>query len=102
MDATRGCVALERGPIVHCLEQIDLPSGVEVDDLLVPAETRASAWDDGGLEISLLPRCEGGELYRSPAGAPRSDDRITVSTTPFSRWGNRGPGAMRIWLPREH
>ena len=102
VDATRGCVALERGPIVHCVEQIDLPSGVEVDDLLVPAETTASAKDDGGLEIALLHRCDGGELYRSADGAPRSDDRITVSTTPFSRWGNRGPGAMRIWLPREH
>ncbi|MGP9613860.1 glycoside hydrolase family 127 protein [Brachybacterium sp. AOP42-B2-9] len=105
VDATRGCVALERGPIVHCLEQVDLPNGIGVDDLVVPAEATASARDDGSLEISLLHRPDGGELYRSADGAhlPRPGEKqITVATTPFSRWGNRGSGAMRIWLPREH
>lgn len=102
VDATRGCVALERGPIVHCLEQVDLPSGIEIDDLVVPTDMTASAQADGSLEISLLHRPDDGGLYR-PAGDERpSEGRITITTTPFSRWGNRGSGAMRIWLPREH
>ena len=28
VDAVRGCVALERGPLVYCIETADLPSGV--------------------------------------------------------------------------
>ncbi|NEE00887.1 glycoside hydrolase family 127 protein [Phytoactinopolyspora halotolerans] len=33
VDAVRGCVALERGPVVYCVEQADLPPGVDLDDV---------------------------------------------------------------------
>src|SRR5690606_2439594 len=35
IDAVRGCVAVERGPVVLCLESVDLPAGVTVDDVRV-------------------------------------------------------------------
>ena len=31
VDAVRGCVALERGPLVYCLETVDLPPGVTLE-----------------------------------------------------------------------
>ena len=40
VDAIRGCVALERGPLVYCLEGADLPAGVELEDLLVARDRR--------------------------------------------------------------
>lgn len=102
VDATRGCVALERGPLIHCLEQVDMPDGIEVDDLLAPAGARVHAREDGTLELTLLHRPDGGALYRSaepaaPVGAAAHE--VTVRAPRFSRWGNRGPGAMRIWIP---
>ena len=33
IDAVRGCVALERGPVVYCLEEPDLPAGAELADV---------------------------------------------------------------------
>lgn len=103
VDALRGCIALERGPVVHCLEQVDMPEGVEVDDLIVPAGAEASVRDDGVLEVPVIHSPAADELYsgddhpdRDGAGAAP----FAVSTVPFSRWGNRGPGAMRMWLPR--
>ena len=33
VDAIRGCVALERGPLVYCVETADLPAGVELEDV---------------------------------------------------------------------
>src|SRR5580704_9857779 len=33
VDAVRGCVAIERGPLVYCFEQADQPAGVQVQDL---------------------------------------------------------------------
>jgi DUF1680 family protein len=33
VDAVRGCVALVRGPLVYCLEQVDLPNGVTLEDV---------------------------------------------------------------------
>ena len=105
VDATRGCVALERGPLVHCLEQVDMPQGVEVDDLIVPADATACAKEDGSLELTVLHRPSGGDLYRSALEEHAPDSaaptKVTVSSPRFARWGNRGPGAMRIWLPRE-
>jgi hypothetical protein len=35
IDAVRGCVAIERGPLVYCLEGADLPAGTHLDDLSV-------------------------------------------------------------------
>ena len=35
IDAIRGCVAVERGPIVMCAESVDLPAGRHVDVLRV-------------------------------------------------------------------
>jgi hypothetical protein len=35
VDAVRGCVAIERGPLVYCFEQADKLDGARVDDLAV-------------------------------------------------------------------
>ena len=45
IDAVRGCVAIERGPLVYAVEQVDQADGVVVDDLRLdpagPASRRA-------------------------------------------------------------
>src|SRR5581483_9641135 len=33
IDAMRGCVAIERGPLVYCVEQADQAPGAAVDDI---------------------------------------------------------------------
>lgn len=38
VDAVRGCLALERGPVVFCVEQASLPDAVLVDDLVLTAD----------------------------------------------------------------
>src|SRR5690606_9357801 len=35
VDAVRGCVAVERGPLVYCAESVDLPPGTRLDDVTV-------------------------------------------------------------------
>ena len=88
VDAVRGCVAVERGPLVYCVESADLPAGTELEDL---------RWDPG----------------REPVTAPRPDlgDAVvgitvplagagTVGAIPYFAWANRGAGAMRVWVPR--
>jgi DUF1680 family protein len=39
-----------------------------------------------------------GDLYssRPAAGASRPATLIAI---PYCRWGNRGPNAMRVWIP---
>jgi len=124
VDATRGCLALERGPIVYCLEQVDMPHGLEVDDVAVargaqvqeaPADARAhsgtattaegaaraAAPGAPALRIPVQVHADRGPLIRT-ASAPTggaAGETATVTAVPFATWGNRGPGAMRIWIP---
>src|SRR5215213_11344017 len=43
VDAVRGCLAIERGPLVYCVEEADAPAGAILDDLRLDpaAELRA-------------------------------------------------------------
>ncbi len=110
VDATRGCLALERGPIVYCLEQVDMPAGVEVDDVRIARGTPALEEPSSSpgrrapdLVLRVTARTVVESLYGdadAAAGAPASDP-VDVTAVPFATWGNRGPGAMRIWLPLE-
>jgi DUF1680 family protein len=90
IDAIRGCVALERGPLVYCLETADLPGGIELEDVALdhdvrPETTERSDLDDGVVGLSF------------PAVAGTS--QVDVAAVPYFAWGNRSPGAMRVWVP---
>jgi DUF1680 family protein len=111
VDAVRGCVALARGPVVYCVEQADHANGVAVEDLRLdpaapPHANGANA--DLGVPVTLVgPAVVEGdtsaELYRPVDGGPASSTSTTTETTltaiPYYRWANRGPNAMRVWIP---
>ena len=68
----RGCVALERGPQVYCVEQVDLPEGIRLDDVVVDPTTPPIE-SDGGLEIAVSPRPEVGPLYGPRSAVPTGE-----------------------------
>ena len=43
VEETRNQVAIKRGPIVYCLESPDLPKGVRVQDVAIPADAKLTA-----------------------------------------------------------
>jgi uncharacterized protein len=102
VDAVRGCVAVERGPIVYCLESADLPPGTELEDLRL----------DPSREPATVPRPDIGDAVvgvslpvvgRRPAGSgpPEAGGAGTsAGAIPYFAWANRGAGAMRVWIPR--
>jgi uncharacterized protein len=101
-------VALQRGPVVYCLESPDLPPGVKISDVLIPADLRLMARYDrrllGGvvvLEGKALAQPQGdwnGKLYRELR--PADLKPIAVKFIPYSVWQNRGRSEMSVWLPR--
>ncbi len=102
MDAGR--VALKRGPLVYCIEEIDNPGG-RVQRLKLPrnaelkAETRADLFDGAvTLKASALAVKEGDwqTLYRS---TPPTDEQTTLTALPYYLWANRGQGSMLVWVP---
>jgi uncharacterized protein len=104
IDAVRGCVAVEHGPLVYAAESIDLPGVGHVDELRVdtsvPPRAEESMVYVRGRRVLLedQPWPYGGEGVAGAAAA--SEDLGEISLLPYHRWANRGPSTMRVWLPR--
>jgi hypothetical protein len=95
--ADRGCVALQRGPIVYCAEWPDNPSA-KVRNLSLPDDQAFSA----AFEPSLL---NGVETIsgKAVATAKNADGTVTKTEQPFKAipyyaWANRGKGEMSVWF----
>jgi uncharacterized protein len=102
VDAIRGCVAVERGPLVYCLESADLPPGAQLEDLRMdrrrePAPVPRPDIGDAvvGITVALVRRPAGGS---GTAGAGPAV--LSAGAVPYFAWANRGAEAMRVWIPR--
>lgn len=105
VEENRGQVAVQRGPIVYCLESNDL-GGLSIDDIAIPLDAKFTPVDmtiDGShikaLEGEVINRGEAswkGTLYREV-----TDKRQTVKVRliPYYAWGNRGKSEMTVWMP---
>jgi len=110
VEETLNQVAIKRGPIVYCLESADLPDGVHVTDVIVPADIELRARYDsrllGGvvvLDATLLAKPAGdwtGRLYRE--FSPPTLRPVNTKLIPYALWGNRGRGEMTVWMPVAH
>jgi hypothetical protein len=92
VDAVRGCLAIERGPLVYAIEAADQEPGVVIDDLRLPADTSFTP--------QHLPELLGGvTVLRFMARQAGSDAPVAVTAIPYYAWANRGARPMRVWLP---
>jgi DUF1680 family protein len=111
IDALRGCVALERGPLVYCFEQRDQAPGLPLDDALVDVGAPLQAEEAPDLLGGITTLHVGGKLFDTTAWSatlyapveslpPAAGREATLTAIPYFAWGNRGIGTMRIWMPR--
>ncbi|MFD8863387.1 glycoside hydrolase family 127 protein [Streptomyces sp. NPDC059590] len=108
VDAVRGTVAVQRGPLVYCAESVDLPDGHEADAVRVDPSVEPKdgpGADDTVVVAGELAGHAGqgdtswpyGPLDR-PATEPAAE-RAEIVLVPYRSWANRGPATMRVWLP---
>ncbi|GAA4616734.1 glycoside hydrolase family 127 protein [Actinoallomurus liliacearum] len=113
VDATRGCAALTRGPLVYCLEQTDLSEDVLLEDVRLDASAPVHVDEHAGLPHIPVTLTAGGTVRRPPTPglypaypttADRDDapPRTALTAVPYFLWGNRDPGPMRVWIPVDH
>jgi DUF1680 family protein len=111
IDAVRGCLALERGPVVYCLEEQDLPAGADLADVAI--DPAAEPVDYGPVEplggvpgVELVGvvrdldgwrRSEYRDLRELPAAASAAPTQLLA--VPYFAWANRNEGGMRVWIP---
>ncbi len=111
VDAIRDCLAIQRGPIVYCLEGCDQ----EVTDRLLDMQIDAgqplhARWRDDLLGGIMAVEAAGyladpelwqGVLYQPYGKAPGAIRRpVRLTAIPYYAWGNRGIDSMRVWIPR--
>ena len=111
VDADRASVALERGPIVYCLEAVDNPADRLDDVILDPTGAVEVASTDTDLPADVVtlaaqgrvrPRpTEGWWPYADASTTEPEGEAVTLTAVPYYVWGNRAAGAMRIWTPTE-
>ena len=108
IDAIRGCVAMERGPLVYCLEGLDQESGVTLSDVQIdPAAGLRAQWQADLLGGVTTIRADGaliesdawGDFLYQPLSAPTRGRAVTLTAVPYFAWANREPGPMRVWIP---
>lgn len=95
----RGMVALERGPLVYCVEWPD--NGGHALNVILPDGTRLeSEWRKellGGTQ-AIVGRAAA--VYRAAHGVSTEERSHDLVAIPYHRWSNRGMGEMAVWLPR--
>jgi DUF1680 family protein len=107
VEETRNQVAVRRGPIVYCLESIDLPSEVAIENVTISPsakfQSRYAADLLGGTTVlegkafAFNSEAWGKTLYRKIS--PQKPKEISVRLIPYYAWGNRGDSEMTVWMP---
>lgn len=101
-----GQVAVQRGPLVYCLEQTD--NGEQLHNLQLPRDARFSTVEGKGIFArKILLQAPGYKQTAEDAEqqalwrydrAPSSRQPHLLTFIPWFSWANRGEGEMRIWV----
>ena len=113
VEELRGQVAVMRGPLVYCLESIDLPDGVNVMDIRLPRKINLQPRFDrqllGGVvvlegqAVAVADPDWSGEPYDSPLlykdYVSTEPQPVRLRLIPYHAWANRGEPTMTVWMP---
>lgn len=79
-----GKVAITRGPLVYCLENLDNP-GVDIFNVQM---------DPSSLKAEITPDLLDGMVKITC----RNVDGLPLTLIPYMLWGNRGTSQMTVWI----
>ena len=108
-----GRVAVQRGPLVYCLEELDQPAGTSLADVSIRTGSKGSGGFSESFEKDLLGgvivlRHEGAvsktaagrsSLYFSADAPASASTKVELKFVPYYAWANRRPTPMLVWTP---
>jgi len=107
LEEARNQVAVARGPLIYCLEGVDLPDGVAWHEVALPLEIQFEAVHEpdllGGVTvleanaIRVVMTPDEGRLYRTVDEVEYLE--LPLRLIPYYAWNNRGVTEMTVWLP---
>jgi DUF1680 family protein len=106
-----GRVAIQRGPLIYCLEAVDQPGGVVLSDVAVapgrrPAESFQTEFKKDLLGGMVVLHHEGAayerassqnSLYYHYNGASLKTRKVPLTFIPYYAWANRQATSMQVW-----
>jgi len=108
-----GRVAVQRGPLIYCLEELDQSSGVTLSDVSLELGKRP----DSEFQIEMKSDLLGGvlllrhsgvsyersgsasTLYPRYTGETSRTRRVPLTFIPYYAWANRQTTSMQVWIP---
>ncbi|MDP4208564.1 MAG: glycoside hydrolase family 127 protein [Bacteroidota bacterium] len=106
VEETRNQVAVKRGPVVYCIESVDMPQGKRIFDVALSAKNnlKPKRINIAGSEITCL---EGdARLYNNPDWNKKLYSELSTESKsthirliPYYAWDNRGASEMSVWMP---
>jgi hypothetical protein len=101
VEANHGRVALQRGPLVYCVEAID-HNGLRTNSLILPddATMRTERHPDLPGNVVAITATAAVTCEQEWGSAPEILPRTMVAV-PYYTWANRDEGYMDVWLARE-
>jgi len=108
-----GRVAVQRGPLVYCMEQIDQGEGVALKNVALSAGKDSSSGFEEAFEKNLLggvmvlrhpgavyeESADRSSLYFSHSAPPRKSRPAQLTFIPYYAWANRVQTPMQVWTP---
>ncbi|WP_456825403.1 glycoside hydrolase family 127 protein [Cellulomonas sp. P5_E12] len=98
IDAVRGCVVVERGPEVLCVESVD--AGRDVGDLRLDLDAGLHEVDGQVLATLVSGSVADDAWPYGPAAERPVEGTASVPLIPYHDWAQRGPSTMRVWIPK--
>jgi DUF1680 family protein len=105
-----GRVAIQRGPLIYCLEEIDQPSGISLSDVAVnpgrqPAEQFQTEFKSdllGGTVVlhhtgAVYERGSSQKALYSRYGREAKTRKVPLTFIPYYAWANRQATSMQVW-----
>ena len=107
VEDNRNQVAVQRGPIVYCMESVDLPKDVNISQVQIPRNIQLHPRFDKNLlsGVTVLEgeaKCEKGAVWSNQLYRPLSTEmhrKLSIKLIPYYAWSNRGASDMTVWLP---
>jgi len=103
---TAGQTALQRGPLVYCLEEVD--NGPRLANVCIPQDSELDLSLDSelfggvavitGKALRIEPAEASSALYRHHSRASYAESEFIFKAIPYYLWANRDPGEMRVWI----
>ena len=99
IEEDRDKIAIQRGPVIYCVEWPDNNSGNVLNLMIRKDADFTTDFLPSLLQGTEVIKTTGYQTKRTLDGKVDTLGNEPVTMIPYALWNNRGPGQMMIWLP---